>query len=504
MSALAAAAAAAETPSSAAAATPAAGSRDEILSGVRDALAPQLEAMGLPAALWPRLVEKLARQRFDAGASFTYALDDDPATPPHLRYDVVAAVDLAAGEDVWLVDHIWAFPDEAFALEALSAHADVATRLAALMGREDLLPPPAAEAGGGPDANADADAATAPGKAVGEQLIDELQRYAYPLFDSAGQRYYYVMDEFGSRVRMAVPPATPADVNVKFGVMQSNSDMFTYTVFWLTKDVEAGAVLRRAPQHRLSLLGRGKQAWETRFEYETAYDWYGGWDDGGGEIRKIVMRHVPLADEVLIVGTGTSTVPVRMVEEGYTSVRATDYVEAVVAKMEGQHGSLGGALSWGIMDARSLASDDASFDCLFDKGCLDAMLIPAGATGRTSDGASWVHDVAEAGDVVTYLGEAARVLRAGLGGKFVLFSFHPVRAFIVGMAEAAGLQLLHCYEITDANPKTAVKTSATFKHTFNVYVFSKCTPEEAETAMEAAPAGAAEAGGEEAGGEAKA
>ena len=490
MSALAAAAAAGETPAAVAAA---AADRNELLDGVREALAPQLKAMGLPEALWSRLVEKLAAQQFDAGASFTYALDDDPATPPHLRYDVIAAVDLAAGEDVWLVDHIWAFPDEAFALEALSTHASVASRMAALMGREDLLPPPAGDADSNADSGANA-ALPAPGKAVGEQLIDELQRYAYPLFDSAGQRYYYVMDEFGSRVRMAVPPATPADVNVMFGVMQSNSDMFTYTVFWLTKNVEAGDEIRRAPQHRLSLLGRGKKAWETRFEYETAYDWYGGWDDGGGEIRKIVMRHVPLSDEVLIVGTGTSTVPVRMVEEGYASVRATDYVEAVVAKMEGQHGSLGGALSWGVMDARSMALDDTSFDCLFDKGCLDAMLIPEGATGRTSDGASWVHDVAEAGDVVTYLGEAARVLRPGLGGKFVLFSFHPVRAFIVGMAEAAGLQLLHCYEITDANPKTAVKTSATFKHTFNVYVFSKCTAEEAQTVT--ATAVGAEEGGE--------
>eukprot|EP00946_MAST-07B_sp_MAST-7B-sp1_P003101 g3101.t1 len=472
-----------------------------VLDTVLEAHREQFAAMKLPEALWPRAVEKLAGQVLDAGTALGFALDEEEGTAPHLRYDVVARGDLKAEEDCWLSGHIWSFPDEAFALKALSEESGAALRMAQLMGREDVF-------GDTPE-----DAAT--NADIGNQLIDELQRYAYPLFDAAGTRYYYVMDEIGSRVRM-VTPSTSSEgeeqraidaINTCFGVVQSLLDGFTYTIIWLCKDVPALSPLRRATQHRLSLLGRGKEAWEARFEYETSYDWYGGWSDGGGHIRKIVLDHVRNDAQVLIVGTGTSTVPVRMVEEGYTSVHATDYVDAVIEKMRKQYGDVQGpkespaesspsspsrkaCLTWDVVDARNMTLEDASYDCIFDKGCMDAMLIPPGATGRTSDGATWVHTISEADDVVEYMKEVARVLRPRegkeadvadsdaerkvdeKGSRFVLFSFHPDPKFVLNLAEEVGMECLHCYELSDSNPKTSVKTSATFKHMFRVYIFA--------------------------------
>jgi hypothetical protein len=224
----------------------------------------QLEAMQLPSSLWPMLITKLAQQIMDAGSCFGYSYDE--SQPKHLRYDVHALKACTKEQDVWIVPHIWSFPDEAFAVEALTTSKETVERMAILMGREELL----------------VSSKNDPMKReeVAEKLMSELQRYAYPLFDSEGQRYYYVMDEFGSRIRMNTTLEETSALNTTFGVIQSLIDGFTYTVFWLHEDVPLNGTLRRAPQHRLSLLGKGKAAWETRFEYETAYDWYGGWDDG--------------------------------------------------------------------------------------------------------------------------------------------------------------------------------------------------------------------------------
>ena len=339
--------------------------------------------------------------------------------------------------------------------------------------------------------------------------MTELQRYAYPLFDSEGQRYYYVMDEFGSRVRMNTEEKnnTNNTVNTTYGVVQSLLDGYTYTVFWLHKDVPAGGVLRRAPQHRLSLLGRGKEAWETRFEYETVYDWYGGWDDGNGELKDIVLKHVPdkLNSRILIVGTGTSTFPMRMCEAGYQHVHGTDYVDAVVEKMSRQTqerraaaladpkdgaggganggasgGASGGAANggasahptWEVMDATDMTCKDASYDVVLDKGCLDAMLIPPGSTGKTTTGSAWIDTLDESTMAMQEMTEVARVLKPG--GILLLFSFHPMPGFIDALAKGQ-LELMECYEITNMNPNTRVPTTKTFVDMFRVYIFEKRT-----------------------------
>ena len=430
---------------------------------------PQLESMNLPQSLWARLVQKLAQQTLDAGTSFGYSFDS--TQPPHLQYDVHALESYTKESNVWIVPHIWSFPDESFAVEALSSDYSTALRVSELMGSKQVTSNVAEN--------------ETPGSEVAESLMSELQRYAYPLFDSEGQRYYYVMNEFGSRVRMitqiaAEQSAANNDINTTYGVVQSLLDGFTYTVIWLHTDVAKMEPLRRAPQHRLSLLGRGKEAWETRFEYETAYDWYGGWDDGNGELKNIVLKHISNREEskCLIVGTGTSTFPLRMCESGYQHVHGTDYVEAVIHKMKTQteekrkeSKTTLPTPTWGVMDATDMSSvAEGEYDAVLDKGCMDAMLIPEGSTGKTSTGSSWVDDINNSSMAMQELSEIARVLKKG--GVLLLFSFHPSPEFINALV-CEKLELINCYEITNLHPKTRVPTTKTFKDMFRVYIFTK-------------------------------
>lgn len=85
---------------------------------------PQLVGNGFPTALWRRTYEKLQQNMFDAGSCFQLAAVEqedeeegegeedkkgNPTTAAASPPVLVALQDLAASEDVWLVDHAWTF-----------------------------------------------------------------------------------------------------------------------------------------------------------------------------------------------------------------------------------------------------------------------------------------------------------------------------------------------------------------------------------------------------------
>jgi len=126
---------------------------------------------------------------------------------------------------------------------------------------------------------------------------------------------------------------------------------------------------------------------------------------GNGELKEIVYKHIPdkVNSRILIVGTGTSTFPLRMCENGYHHVHGTDYVDAVIEKMSKQSKEIfqnekksnSPQPTWDVMDATEMTCNDESYHAILDKGCLDAMLIPPGSTGKTITGSTWVDSIEE-------------------------------------------------------------------------------------------------------------
>ena len=177
-----------------------------------------------------------------------------------------------------------------------------------------------------------------------------------------------------------------------------------------------------------------------------------------------------------------------MCESGYQHVHGTDYVDAVIEKMRKQTNkkikkdqeknattttavATVASPTWGVMDATDMSSVlDGTYDAVLDKGCMDAMLIPAGSSGKTASGSSWIDEMKDATLAMTELSEVARVLN--IGGVFLLFSFHPSPAFINALMKDQ-LELTNCYEITNLHAKTRVPTTKTFKDMFKVYIFTK-------------------------------
>ena len=62
------------------------------------------------------------------------------------------------------------------------------------------------------------------------------------------------------------------------------------------------------------------------------------------------------------------------------------------------------------MDATEMTCENESYDVVLDKGCLDAMLIPPGSTGKTEHGGSWIDTLEDSKMARKELSEVARVL----------------------------------------------------------------------------------------------
>ncbi len=65
----------------------------------------QFEACGLPSHLHARAIEKMSGEVFDAGGSFSLAVDEDE------EWSVLTTAALSASDsnNVFLIDHAWTF-----------------------------------------------------------------------------------------------------------------------------------------------------------------------------------------------------------------------------------------------------------------------------------------------------------------------------------------------------------------------------------------------------------
>lgn len=177
----------------------------------------------------------------------------------------------------------------------------------------------------------------------------------------------------------------------------------------------AGAPPRPSPADvamNLSLLPRhtnefhSKSFWEKFFQTRhEAFEWYGSF----AELREVVVTAQGLKadDSILVVGCGNSDFSVHLYEHGCTAVTNVDFEPGVIEEMGRRHAKCE-RMRWVVADMTALgdAVPSNSFDCIIDKGALDAL-----ASSETPE----VH-----AQVTRYFGEVSRVLRPG--GRYVCVS----------------------------------------------------------------------------------
>merc|ERR1712023_401788 len=114
-----------------------------------------------------------------------------------------------------------------------------------------------------------------------------------------------------------------------------------------------------------------------------------------------MLRLITNEMSVLVTGAGTSRVGVDLAARGVSNVTCIEQCQAAVEAMKGRHS---GECKWDCGDVTKMMYSADTFDIVFDKACLDAILCQEGGT-RLSQ---------------LYLKQVQRVLKPG--GKFICVS----------------------------------------------------------------------------------
>ncbi|OQR88051.1 methyltransferase [Achlya hypogyna] len=111
-----------------------------------------------------------------------------------------------------------------------------------------------------------------------------------------------------------------------------------------------------------------KEYWDEFFtkREEKAFEWYGQY----ANMRPVLKTLVKPTDRILVVGCGNSDLSPLWAQDGYKHMTSMDFSELVIAEMRQKHPKM----QWDVMDMTNMTYTDASFDCIMDKGALDALM----------------------------------------------------------------------------------------------------------------------------------
>eukprot|EP00949_MAST-11_sp_MAST-11-sp1_P004825 g4825.t1 len=450
-----------ETAAAAAATTAAAANDDaaqerRIIAACKAAHISQFLKAGLPKNLWDAVARKLLRVSNSSGSSsqgsaFGGMIDGNDAgfevreeivtikgekEEDVRRRILVTKREVSPGPSaVWLLRHTWMFSKPEDALKEMKEDVGRRVSMAKLMGMQS--------------------------RASADELLEAMQRYAYPIFDAEGERMHYVLEPAGSYVSFATSSGEVPNMSMAQIVHVATSTLLT--VAWLTHTLRPGDVVCRRPQQRMTLLWLGTKAWEARFEYEKQYEWYLGYED---PLSTMLRKHVPQDKPVLMLGNGTSSLPIDMAKDGYRHILATDVVEKVIEAMRKRYGEHeGGVVEWKVVDATRLQQGlgaEACFPSVVDKGCLDALMV--------GEGGGWNLDSDLGKQAVK---SAAAILETD--GVYFLVSFQqPVEMCnFVETASQGALDLQACYQV-ERKGKARSRIGAGVKaNDAYIYIFQK-------------------------------
>ncbi|KAI5076477.1 hypothetical protein GOP47_0008542 [Adiantum capillus-veneris] len=123
------------------------------------------------------------------------------------------------------------------------------------------------------------------------------------------------------------------------------------------------------------------------------------------ELASLLKRYIPLGSRVLMSGCGNSEFSEDMVKDGFKEIINIDISSVVIEAMEKKYQHLP-QLKYMAMDVLDMSYfEKCSFDCVIDKGTLDAIMCVAGGPYN----------------IAMMLAEIARLLKPG--GVYMLISF---------------------------------------------------------------------------------
>ncbi|CAK4680116.1 hypothetical protein LEN26_013926 [Aphanomyces euteiches] len=111
-----------------------------------------------------------------------------------------------------------------------------------------------------------------------------------------------------------------------------------------------------------------KEYWDEFFtkRQEKAFEWYGDY----AALRPWLHKTVKPSERVLVVGCGNSDLTPKWAQDGYLNITSMDFSALVIDEMKHKYP----ALQWDVMDMTQMTYGDECFECVMDKGALDALM----------------------------------------------------------------------------------------------------------------------------------
>ena len=110
-----------------------------------------------------------------------------------------------------------------------------------------------------------------------------------------------------------------------------------------------------------------KSYWDNRFSSSDSsnFDWYADWNQ-----LKSHFSFLSESDKILIVGCGNSKLSIQMYEDNFKDITNIDISSVVIKQMSEKYPNL----KFQEMDATDMSFYSGTFDCVIDKGTLDAVM----------------------------------------------------------------------------------------------------------------------------------
>ena len=109
--------------------------------------------------------------------------------------------------------------------------------------------------------------------------------------------------------------------------------------------------------------------WEQRYTEDTEiFEWY----QEPEEMLAKIKDYIDQEGKILVIGNGTSNLPVILNQNGYENVTAIDYSRQATKVMRRKNRDIE-AITWRTMDVRKLGFEKGEFQAVLDKGTIDTL-----------------------------------------------------------------------------------------------------------------------------------
>lgn len=177
---------------------------------------------------------------------------------------------------------------------------------------------------------------------------------------------------------------------------------------------------------------RTKAYWDDFFKKrgERAFEWYGDYR----KLSKLCEKSIDSKDKVLVVGCGNSDYSSDLYDAGYKYITNIDFSDMVIQSMAIRN-ALREEMRWLVMDMTAMSFEGSSFDVVFDKGGLDALMAHDSAEVKSKANDMFA-------DIARITRPGGRYLCVTLAEPFIIF--HLLQYFLAAGWEVSIDVVVEC------------------------------------------------------------